>query len=73
MNAEVDDPIEKKLGPQFISHAFEAACERFPIGYERIPARPPNRNSHIEAFHRLLEEECLGKVFLTAMKRPIKL
>ncbi|WP_257722839.1 integrase core domain-containing protein [Anoxybacillus sp. B2M1] len=30
--------------------------------HERIPPRTPNMNAHIEAFHRLLEEECLGRM-----------
>ena len=54
--------IRTDNGPQFISHAFEAACERFGIEHERIPPRTPNMNAHIEAFHRLLEEECLGRM-----------
>jgi putative transposase len=54
--------IRTDNGPQFISHAFEAACKRFQIEHERIPPRTPNRNVHIEAFHRLLKEECLGRM-----------
>jgi len=30
------------------------------VEHERIPARTPNKNAHIEAFHRLLEDECLS-------------
>ncbi len=54
--------IRTDNGPQFISQVFEAACERFGIEHERIPPRTPNMNAHIEAFHRLLEEECLGRI-----------
>lgn len=31
------------------------------IGHERIPCKTPNKNVHIESFHRLLEEECISK------------
>ncbi|WP_073239396.1 integrase core domain-containing protein [Desulforamulus putei] len=27
--------------------------------HERIPCRTPNKNAHIEAFHSILEKECL--------------
>ena len=54
--------IRTDNGPQFISHASKAACERFEIEHERIPLRTPNRNAHIETFHRLLEEEWLGEM-----------
>jgi putative transposase len=54
--------IRTDNGPQFISHAFEAACKRFQIEHERIPPRTPNMNVHIEAFHHLLKEECLGRI-----------
>ena len=47
-------------GPQFIADAFESACERHGIEHERIPSRTPNKNAHIEAFHRILEDECLS-------------
>lgn len=48
-------------GPQFISHAFEEACKTFQVEHERIPPRTPNMNAHIESFHRLLQDECLGR------------
>jgi len=48
-------------GPQFISHAFEEACIDFGVEHERIPPRTPNMNAHIESFHRLLQDECLGR------------
>ncbi|WP_368731561.1 integrase core domain-containing protein [Calderihabitans maritimus] len=28
--------------------------------HERLPFKTPNKNAHIEAFHRILEEECLS-------------
>lgn len=46
-------------GPQFTSEAFEAACERYGVLHERIPPKTPNKIAHIEAFHRILEDECL--------------
>jgi putative transposase len=48
-------------GPQFISHLFEEACETFGVHHERIPPQTPNMNAHIEAFHRILEDECLSR------------
>ena len=35
-------------------------CERNGIEHERIPCKTPNKNAHIESFHRILEEECLS-------------
>lgn len=29
------------------------------IEHERIPPKSPNSNAHIEAFHSILEEDCL--------------
>ena len=53
--------IRSDNGPQFVSHAFQHACEQFGIVHERIPPRTPNMNAHIESFHRLLEDECLSR------------
>ncbi|WP_246062134.1 MULTISPECIES: IS3 family transposase [Paenibacillus] len=50
--------IRSDNGPQFISHRFAAACERFEIVHERIPPKTPNKNAHIESFHAILESEC---------------
>jgi putative transposase len=47
-------------GPQFISNKFELACESLSIEHERIPPKSPNNNAHIEAFHSILEEDCLS-------------
>ena len=46
-------------GPQFISLAFETACEKLSVEHERIPNSSPNSNAHIEAFHSILEDDCL--------------
>ncbi|WP_025640421.1 integrase core domain-containing protein [Schnuerera ultunensis] len=31
------------------------------LEHERRPFKTPNKNAHIEAFHRLLEDECLSR------------
>lgn len=60
------DPKESNLvvrsdnGPQFISHIFEEACIELGIEHERIPVKAPNKNAHIESFHRILEDDCLS-------------
>ncbi|OUQ86138.1 hypothetical protein B5G50_15490 [Brevibacillus brevis] len=53
--------IRTDNGPQFISHTFESSCETFQIEHERIPPKTPNKNAHIEAFHSILEKECLER------------
>lgn len=47
-------------GPQFISNTFKETCEILGIHHERIPVRTPNKNAHIESFHRILEDECFS-------------
>jgi len=57
---------EKKLvirsdnGPQFKSVLFEDNCIKLGVEHERIPCKTPNKNAHIEAYHRILEDECLA-------------
>jgi putative transposase len=53
--------IRTDNGPQFISEAFEQACLELTIEHERIPCRTPNKNAHIESFHRILEDDCLSR------------
>ncbi|WP_415783146.1 transposase, partial [Brevibacillus invocatus] len=53
--------IRTDNGPQFISHAFEGACQLFRTVHERIPPKTPNKNAHIESFHSVLEKECLQR------------
>jgi putative transposase len=53
--------IRTDNGPQFISHIFESSCEAFQVTHERIPPKTPNKNAHIEAFHSILEKECLER------------
>jgi putative transposase len=50
--------IRSDNGPQFISHRFEEACEKWVMIHERIPPKTPNKNAHIESFHAILEQEC---------------
>lgn len=53
--------IRTDNGPQFVSHKFSQCCEEIGIEHERIPVRTPNKNAHIESFHRILEDDCLKK------------
>ncbi|MFD2672226.1 IS3 family transposase [Marinicrinis sediminis] len=53
--------IRSDNGTQFTSKAFANACEALGMEHERIPPRTPNMNAHIEAFHRILEDECLSR------------
>lgn len=52
--------IRSDNGPQFVSNVFEEACNSLGIEHERVPVKTPNKNAHIEAFHRLLEDDCLS-------------
>ena len=52
--------IRSDNGPQFIADAFESWCLDHGVEHERIPYKTPNKNAHIEAFHRILEDECLS-------------
>jgi transposase InsO family protein len=52
--------IRTDNGPQFVSQIFGEACESWKLKHERIPVRTLNKNAHIEAFHRILEDECLS-------------
>lgn len=59
-DADVKPVIRTDNGPQFTSNLFEESCNEINIYHERIPCRTPNKNAHIEAFHRIFEDECLG-------------
>ena len=59
-NSEKKPVIRTDNGPQFISHAFEDCCQEIEIYHERIPSRTPNKNAHIESFHRIFQDECIG-------------
>ena len=52
--------IRTDNGPQFISHIFEDSCTEINVYHERIPSRTPNKNAHIESFHRVFQDECIG-------------
>jgi putative transposase len=60
LESETKPVIRSDNGPQFISDAFEGWCVEHGIEHERIPCKTPNKNAHIEAFHRILEDECLS-------------
>lgn len=53
--------IRTDNGPQFIAAKFDEVCESLKIIHERIPARTPNMNAHIESFHAILESECYSR------------
>lgn len=56
--------IRTDNGSQFIAQDFEKLCINEKITHERIPAKSPNYNAHIESYHRYLQDECLaGKLF----------
>lgn len=52
--------IRSDNGPQFTSHFYEHACRELNVYHELIPCKTPNKNAHIESYHSILEEECLG-------------
>ena len=47
-------------GPQFRSNLTGKQCREWGLKREFIPFRTPNMNAHIEAFHSILENECMG-------------
>lgn len=53
--------IRSDNGPQYVAKAFEEACENLECEHERIPPKTPNKNAHIESFHRILEDDCLSR------------
>lgn len=59
-NSEIKPVIRTDNGPQFISHVFENGCVKINVYHERIPNKTPNKNAHIESFHRIFQDECLG-------------
>ncbi|WP_242862487.1 IS3 family transposase [Clostridium tyrobutyricum] len=50
--------IRTDNGPQFVSYRFKECCEELGLHHERIPVKTPNKNAHVESFHRILEDEC---------------
>lgn len=59
-NSESKPVIRTDNGPQFISQIFEEGCTTIDVYHERIPSRTPNKNAHIESFHRIFQDECIG-------------
>ncbi|MBV4428866.1 DDE-type integrase/transposase/recombinase [Clostridium tyrobutyricum] len=41
-------------GSQFVSYKLKEYCEEFGLQHERIPVKTPNKNAHVESFHRIL-------------------
>lgn len=60
-NKETDLIIRSDNGPQFRSFHFQDICKELEVEHERIPYATPNKNAHIESFHRILEDECLSR------------
>lgn len=60
-NKENNLIIRSDNGPQFKSFHFENVCIDLDLEYERIPCATPNKNAHIESFHKILEVECLSR------------
>ena len=60
-NKETNLVIRSDNGPQFINNKFQYTCKELELEHEKIPFKTPNKNAHIEAFHRLLEDECLSR------------
>ena len=58
-NLDLMPTVRTDNGPQFISNAFEIYCHNNGIKHERIPTETPNAIAHIEAFHSILEDDCL--------------
>ncbi|MCX7745991.1 MAG: IS3 family transposase [Clostridia bacterium] len=58
---DIKPVVRSDNGPQFISHKFEDKCIETGVEHERIPCKTPNKNAHVESFHRILEDECLGR------------
>ncbi|MFB4166325.1 IS3 family transposase, partial [Alteribacillus sp. JSM 102045] len=53
--------IRSDNGPQYKSLTFAHHCDTFGVEHEQIPPKSPNSNAHIEAFHRLLEDDCFQR------------
>lgn len=48
--------IRTDNGPQFVSYKFKECYEELNLHHERISVKTPNKNAHVESFHRILEE-----------------
>jgi putative transposase len=54
--------IRTDNGSQFKSKAFYEFGQQMNLEHERIPNKIPNKNAYIEAFHSILERECLRRL-----------
>ncbi|MFC7747635.1 IS3 family transposase, partial [Lentibacillus kimchii] len=68
LEADTQPIIRSDNGPQYVAKAFEAACETLGCEHERIPPKTPNKNAHIESFHRVLEDDCLSRELFESYK-----
>jgi len=73
INSLMRPVIRSDNGPQFISNAFEDACEALNVEHERIPPKTPNLNAHIESFHSILERDCYARNEFTSYTEAHKI
>lgn len=64
--------IRSDNGTQFISHKFKECCEELTMEHERIPVKTPNKNTYIELYNRILEDECLKNSDFQTYEKHIK-
>ncbi len=50
--------IRTDNGPQFVNYKFKEYYRELKLHHERIPVKIPNKNAHVESFHRILKDEC---------------
>jgi putative transposase len=53
--------IRSDNGPQFTSHRFHIEVSKLKIEHERIPCKTPNKNAHIESYHRIMQDELFNR------------
>ena len=56
--------IGRDIAPRLafrVGTVLSTDCLELSIEHERIPCRTPNKNAHIESFHRILEDDCLSR------------
>ncbi|QZT35314.1 IS3 family transposase [Caldalkalibacillus thermarum TA2.A1] len=71
-NREHELIIRSDNGPQYISQRFHQGCATLKVEHERIPPKMPNMNAHIEAFHRILQDECLDRMVFDTYQEAYK-
>lgn len=53
--------IRSDNGPQFVSYTFEKEILDMGLEHERIPCQTPNKNAHIESYHRIVQDELFSR------------